>query len=88
MTEFASDACATYQKKNTRLAIGLTGNGKQMDHNNPKRPEQACTIYCEQVSSLCTFDCQNWKDKIGFSKITLKPLEIESKWFKPKRKIH
>jgi hypothetical protein len=50
VTQFANDACATYQKKNTRLAIGLTGNGKQMNHR-PNRPEQACTIYCEQSRS-------------------------------------
>ena len=51
VTQFANDACATYQKKNTRLAIGLTGNGKQMNHP-PNRPEQACTIYCELVSQI------------------------------------
>jgi len=49
-TKFSTGACQTYMKKNTRLSLALTGVGKQMPHIN-KRPEQACTIYCEQVRS-------------------------------------
>ena len=48
-SKFATGACKTYMKKNTRLSLALTGVGKQMPYTN-KRPEQACTIYCEQVS--------------------------------------
>ena len=31
----------------------------------------------EQFESICSLEGLNWKDKIGFSKITDKPFELE-----------